>query len=441
MDAEMAGVLDRTGELIKELEREYDVHVKEDIITERARNLFHEALVKMRSALDMCMCRIWERCVPDSLSDKERRYAERSRGFPICDDHAGFDRKLASMKLESIEHSYPEIYSLLIQPQPFKTGKDDLKLLRDMANLGKHVRLVKQSRSARMASRAKLSSGWTVAVVPAVESEAEAIERMGKNVDRATIEKFVWVDIAIEGYDVHPYWLLKSQYTSLRRYVPKLLDALEKSVRVGSGKTSNAESKMSIAGSQYEFLVNEAIWARICWHNLQSMASLSIDDRAALSDMADTFFHLVEHCLLQDIVLILRRAADKSLTGNATNVTIKGMVDAHTELETDSLAHPFDSETARRQCSRFINCTSKLKGARDHVFAHNASHLVLGQEKRPAVHNSHVDASIRALCDCLDTVAMARQGHAIDWEVDEEGHLDGLVKFVRQHLASPEKPG
>jgi hypothetical protein len=55
MDTQLASMLGRADELLMELEDEYNNCLKAQNITERAKNLTHEVLEKLRSALDHTM--------------------------------------------------------------------------------------------------------------------------------------------------------------------------------------------------------------------------------------------------------------------------------------------------------------------------------------------------------------------------------------------------
>ena len=60
MDLEMQGILDRADELTKDLVQEYGACVQRGEVSERAKNLFHEVTIKIRSALDFVMNRIFK---------------------------------------------------------------------------------------------------------------------------------------------------------------------------------------------------------------------------------------------------------------------------------------------------------------------------------------------------------------------------------------------
>ena len=80
VDPEMQGILDRTAELMRDLANEYDACGQRGKVSERAKNLFHEVLVKIRSSLDFTMNRIFNSHTQFTGTKKaraERRVAER----------------------------------------------------------------------------------------------------------------------------------------------------------------------------------------------------------------------------------------------------------------------------------------------------------------------------------------------------------------------------
>ncbi len=153
IDAELTSVLDRADELLQELLREYDKCVGTQNMTFRAQNLFHEVLLKLRSALDMTMVRIWEMHVDPRLDHAKRGKVAKDVYFPICKNPEEFDKALAKIHIQHLEQDEKEIYDLILKAQPFSTKRSDLANLKDWSNSGKHVRLVRHECDARPATR------------------------------------------------------------------------------------------------------------------------------------------------------------------------------------------------------------------------------------------------------------------------------------------------
>lgn len=143
MDRELAGVLDRGDELTAEFVSECERQKADSPVTERAKNLFHEVLIKLRSALDMFMYRVGERYATPAHTRRRRPF-----NFPICDEESNFDKRMKKMGLEELAARNSSLYEAIRRAQPFVTNRGDLRQLRDLANLGKHVCLVSQSQVA-----------------------------------------------------------------------------------------------------------------------------------------------------------------------------------------------------------------------------------------------------------------------------------------------------
>ena len=92
MEPELESILDRAEELLNGLEAEYKNCLKSQNVSEQAKNLTHEALGKLRVALDHTMRRAWEKHVTPTLSKKDK---ERARVyFPITSDLDSFHSTL-----------------------------------------------------------------------------------------------------------------------------------------------------------------------------------------------------------------------------------------------------------------------------------------------------------------------------------------------------------
>lgn len=192
LDAEMKGVFDRADELAKELEAEYMASAECAVVTERAKNLFHEVLVKIRSSLDFVMYRIYRKY--SSYQGEKKVKKERHAGFPICDKETVFNKKLKDLGLSHLETETPELYAKLRQPQPFMTKSKTLLILRDLSNLGKHVKLAKHDVKLQPAKKATGPYGVMVM------SEGAVFKNGGKPVDNSPdweVQNIIWQTISV----------------------------------------------------------------------------------------------------------------------------------------------------------------------------------------------------------------------------------------------------
>lgn len=219
----MSGVFARVHELTDDLRREYLRCVGEADVSERAKNLFHEVLVKIRSALDMTMWRIWNKYASGFRSADERAKIERKVQFPICESTTDYRNKMKEMRLD-LEEADPALDALLLRVQPIPPGRTDFLALRELSNLGKHVRLATQTRTSRPASRGHRKNGTVITVCPPVASNRDLESRMGGGVDPSSVETVNYVEFSVEDpCVVDPFFYCAALATGLQPYVRDLL--------------------------------------------------------------------------------------------------------------------------------------------------------------------------------------------------------------------------
>ncbi len=233
MDAELKSVLDRADELLHDLLQEYDKCLGSQNVTFRAQNLFHEVLLKLRSALDMTMMRIWEKHAAPQLTDTERGKAAKQVYFPICDQLDDFNSALAKVRIQHIEQVRKELHDSILKAQPFSTERSDLARLRDWSNLGKHVRLVRHECEARPAIRVT-APGGTMLYTHGVKFHGQHI--MGAPIDPAThqiiptpdvkIEQVTWVSFAVEECGTDPIIFCSTLCQNTRKFLETLLERM-----------------------------------------------------------------------------------------------------------------------------------------------------------------------------------------------------------------------
>jgi len=170
MDPEMLGVFDRADELARDLVEEYGACAQTGQVSERAKNLFHEVLVKIRSALDIAMNRLFDKLT--SVADSKRAKRKRGVSFPICESETKFDEALERWGLQHLQQVEPALYGKLRQPQPFSTKRQDLLWVRELSNLGKHVGLALQDCQRKGAKCLTMPNGAVVCFTEGVTFNA-----------------------------------------------------------------------------------------------------------------------------------------------------------------------------------------------------------------------------------------------------------------------------
>jgi len=223
MDDEMKGLLDRADELAAELAKEYHSCAQCGTVTERAKNLFHDMLVKFRSALDFAMFRIYAK--HSQLEGHDKAEGERRAGFPICDQEKKFRDKLKSLGLLYLETANPALYKKLRQPQPFATNSRTLLIFRHLSNLGKHKMLAVQHCKRRPARRFTAPDGRVAIVTEGVSFNH------GKSLEpwpNCVVENVIWA--TFEAYEESgdaifpkPDSLCVDLRLSMREYIQQLI--------------------------------------------------------------------------------------------------------------------------------------------------------------------------------------------------------------------------
>lgn len=223
MDREMSGMFERAVELARDLLAEYDACAQAGQVSERAKNLFHEIMVKLRSALDITMNRLFVKST--SLAGSKRANAGRSVYFPICRDETEFNEKLRGWGLQHLQQIDPALYDKLRQSQPFASNRQDLLWLRDFSNQGKHVSLARQDCEVKPAKRVTMPNGAVLIFTDGVafkRSDGTTIEQsqLG-DVEDVTMANFEVSGRQSKMWD--PGVKCLSYCQDCRRYIEKLL--------------------------------------------------------------------------------------------------------------------------------------------------------------------------------------------------------------------------
>ena len=235
MGPELESILDRANELLRDLEDEYKSCLRAEKVTERAKNLTHEVLEKLRSALDHTMTRAWGKYIAPNLSDKDR---ERARVyFPITNDLNSFRSMLGRQGMADLDNVHKNLYDFLLKQQPFSSQENRwLNLLAKIAAEGKHITLTPQKREEARQITVSGPSGevsWDESSV----KFGTGVNIMGAPVDPRTqrivptpgvTEKVeVWVSFILEDYGVNALGFCKEVYQKTRALVEEMINVLQ----------------------------------------------------------------------------------------------------------------------------------------------------------------------------------------------------------------------
>jgi len=233
MDAELRSMLDRADELLVELEEEFSRCLGTQHVSDRARNLTHEILDKLRSSLDQVMRRAWEKSVSPHLSQAERQTARIY--FPIGPDMHSFRSTLGRGCMTELATSSPQLHQFLLSKQPF-TSEDNhwLRVLSELAAEGKHVRLAPQKREETRRITVTRPKCGTVSWDPPVVQFGPGVSIFNAPVDPQT-QRIVptpgvterleaWVAFVIDGHEINALGFCRDACAGTRQLIEEMAD-------------------------------------------------------------------------------------------------------------------------------------------------------------------------------------------------------------------------
>jgi hypothetical protein len=235
MQPELESILDRAEELLKDLETECESCLKSQCVSERAKNLTHEVLDKLRIALDHVMNRAWEKFVTPTLSEKDKKRARVY--FPITDDLDSFHSTLGRGSMASLDKINPDLYRFLKKYQPFSSGENRwLTVLANVVADGKHIRLTPQKRTETR--RMKVSGrGKQVSWDPSSVKFGAGVSVLGAPIDPSTQrivptpdvseEVEIWVSFILGDYGVNALGFCREACPKARTLIEEMISVFE----------------------------------------------------------------------------------------------------------------------------------------------------------------------------------------------------------------------
>jgi len=185
MELELESMLDRADELLGDLEDEYKDCLKAKKVSERAKNLAPEIVVKLRSALDHTMRRAWEKHVASNLAEKARRSVRVY--FPIVGNLDAFRLTLGQGGMADLDKAHKDLHDFLLKQQPFSsTDNRWLDLLAKIAVEGKHIRLTSQKLTEKIDRITVSSPGGRVSWDASSVKFGAGVAIMGVPIDPVT---------------------------------------------------------------------------------------------------------------------------------------------------------------------------------------------------------------------------------------------------------------
>jgi hypothetical protein len=232
MDSELASMFDRADELLQDLEGEYQKCLQTQNVTERAKNLTHEVLVKLRSTLDHAMARAWRKYVAPNLSEQDRQRARVF--FPITSDLDSLRSTLGRGCMSDLDKTCKNLYDFLLDKQPFSAQENRwLDLLTKIAEEGKHVQLTPQKRTETRRIKVSKPEGGYVSWDPSSVKFGSGVSIMGAPVDPrtqriiptpgVTEQLEIWVSFIFEGYGVNALGFCKEARQKTKALIEEII--------------------------------------------------------------------------------------------------------------------------------------------------------------------------------------------------------------------------
>ncbi len=231
MDPVLASMLDRASELHEELENEYKKCLQTQNVTERAKNLTHEVLDKLRSVLDHAMARAWRKYVAPNLLEQDRKHARVY--FPITSDLDSLRSTLGRGCMSDLDKTHKNLYDFLLKQQPFSSEENRwLDILTKIAGEGKYVQLIPQKRTETRrikvsrpdgssvswdASSVKFGGGVSVLSAPIDPRTQRIVPTPG-----VTEQVEIWVSFIFEGYGVNALGFCKDAYKKTHALIEEM---------------------------------------------------------------------------------------------------------------------------------------------------------------------------------------------------------------------------
>ena len=218
MNSQLQSQFDRAEELLKELEQEYNNALNNKKVTDKAINLTHEVLSKIRAIFDQAMYQYFSKKIAPSLTIKENQKAKVY--FPITNSENSLRSTLGRGMMSDLKSKNPTVYNLLKSVQPYTNNSNRwLKLLNQFSVKGKHICLIPQKRKTQKRISVRNASGSQVSWDPNCVKFGSGSKIFGAPVDPTTqniiptpgveSKKEIWVSFNFEGTNINALGLCK----------------------------------------------------------------------------------------------------------------------------------------------------------------------------------------------------------------------------------------
>jgi hypothetical protein len=186
MNDNLSGTLDRADELIADLKKEFESCLSAKEVSQRAVQITHDVMEKLRGVLDRAARRYWENHVRAALTQEDQDRA--TIYFPISDDQNAFDSVMGRWRWRTVATQHDPVRTFLLGCQPFSSADNKwLKIVNDLAVAGKHIDLLPQKKHETKRINVTSASGGSVSWDPSgVRFGGSGVRIAGAPIDPAT---------------------------------------------------------------------------------------------------------------------------------------------------------------------------------------------------------------------------------------------------------------
>lgn len=235
MHENIKAALDRAEQILAELEKEYTAALHAQTISAATKQLSHDLLEKLKSALDRTARRYFEKHVAQVLDKADAAAA--AVYFPVSDDEHSFDSTMGRWRWKSVKADHKDLQDFLRQLQPYQSSTNGwLSQLNNLVNEGKHIDLSPQTRVERRQITVSRPGGGSVSWGPGV-TFGSGVSVMGVPIDPRTQrvvpnnvvneEITIWVDFTFSKYGNSALGFCRQALADTKRIVQSMSDKLD----------------------------------------------------------------------------------------------------------------------------------------------------------------------------------------------------------------------
>lgn len=233
MDQDIQSQLDRSRELLQELESSCKVDLQVKDVSGKTKNLSQEVLLKIRHLLDQSIYKFFEKYYLPNLSDADKKSAKVY--FPIVSKKEDLKSALGRSKMGDLETKYQDFYKFIDSIQPYN---QDYLWLNHLAKFAseKHIKLtpqtLKSENETKLGNAIHVGRGAKVimrnCLINGIPINSENInETPLENFDsRLNVRRVTWISFLFKNTDISVLGLCKKSVEGGESIIKKILEYL-----------------------------------------------------------------------------------------------------------------------------------------------------------------------------------------------------------------------